>query len=649
MAAEDHSPPYVIAVIGAGLYGLSTLERLVANWPEYAPGLDRTVHIHLIDPCLGSGSHTWSSEEPAELWMNSRAGTMTLFTDDSSSCAGPVRKGPTLHEWAAASGKVLSTDVTLDRLVPLSSPHRWASRSLMGTYMGWFLDHVTQSAPNDVRIHRHRKRAVRVISAPATSQGREAVWLADETVPLICHRVVLAQGRPLVQPSPQQLGLQRVLSSYGGSYTPPGQATRSRTAQVEPGEKVLLRGLGLTFFDYLQLFTTVRGGSFHSAAGGGLTYRPSGAEPRIFAMSRTGVPARPARWWPTTGGLTACPTPRFTSPRLFADLAASHDTAAALREATARMKSELLYFYYSELLVSDPDYARVRDRFHRLYPHHEPGSPAHEEFVTSLFAEEDRLDWEETTDPLRGREFQDLESLQAWMRRYVAQNTNRSLSRKHSCDVALLTGLSYLTMSLAEAFHSRAYAMKPEFYQHIWNWVQAKVGALTGGAPWPRQLELQALSRAGVLTFLGKGSRIADDPVARKVRCESDTVPVSVDIAHVIEARQAPPSVTLTSDELLRDLDRRGEITWIDSVRDPSDAASVPQTIAVTRHGGLISRDNSVSRTRYAVGADTSNPILTPGLPRAGTDSDVFHLTDRVARHILASLAPACPHMSPEE
>lgn len=650
MSVQGHSSPYVVAVVGAGLYGLSMLERLVANIPEYVSDEDREVHIHLIDPRLGRGSRTWSVDQPGELWMNSHAGMMTLFTDDSSSCEGPVRKGPTLQEWAAATGETLSADESLDGLVDAFSPYRWASRSVMGKYMGWFLDHVVQNAPSNVRIHRHRKLAVELSSVSDSLLETESVRLADEPIPLKCHRVVLAQGRPPTEPAAEHRELRRTLSSYGGSHEPPGQASLSKTAHIEPGDSVLLRGLGLTFFDYLQLLTTVRGGAFHRAANGSLTYEPSGDEPRIFAMSRTGVLAHPVRWWPMTGSLTQCPVPRFTSPRIFSELARGRDTAAALAEAIARMTSELLYFYYSDALASDRDRSsHDQDRFQQNYPLLEPGSPAQDELVASLFPEEERLDLDRMMDPLQGRTFSDLESLQSWMRRYIAQVTNRTLTKEHSRDLALRTGLAYITASLQEASRARGFQANPHFYQGIWDWAWARLAILTGGAPWPRQLELQALSRCGVVTFLGKGSGIVEDPEARTVKCRSNTVPVSVDIDHVIEARQSLPSVTRTSDTLLRNLNRRGEISWRGFDRTSSPTASGPERVTVTHYGSLITADNRVSRTRYAVGADTSNPILTPGLPRVGTDSDVFQLTDRVARHLLESLARTHPGPSTGE
>jgi hypothetical protein len=58
---------------------------------------------------------------------------------------------------------------------------------------------------------------------------------------------------------------------------------------ISAGEPVVLRGLGLNFFDYMALFTQGRGGTYEEVDGR-LVYRPSGREPVLYAGSRRGVP-----------------------------------------------------------------------------------------------------------------------------------------------------------------------------------------------------------------------------------------------------------------------------------------------------------------------------------------------------------------------
>jgi len=82
-----------VAIIGAGPYGLSVLERLRANAEILAPG--RRITVHVIDPYLGVGGRVWRNDQHERLWMNTTAGIMSLFPDETVRCRGPVRPGPT--------------------------------------------------------------------------------------------------------------------------------------------------------------------------------------------------------------------------------------------------------------------------------------------------------------------------------------------------------------------------------------------------------------------------------------------------------------------------------------------------------------------------------------------------------------------------
>ena len=93
-------------------------------------------------------------------------------------------------------------------------------------------------------------------------------------------------------------------------------------AAVPAAEPVLVRGLGMGFFDTLTLLTLGRGGRFVPGAGG-LAYEPSGREPVVHVTSRRGVPFRAKSRY---GGLPPKPEHRFLR---------SVDWAARRREARA--------------------------------------------------------------------------------------------------------------------------------------------------------------------------------------------------------------------------------------------------------------------------------------------------------------------------
>lgn len=88
-----------ICVVGAGPRGISVTERLLANARQRGPSAGRLV-VHLVDPMLGAGGRVWSVDQPDVLLMNTIASQITMFTDESVICEGPVVRGPSLYEWA---------------------------------------------------------------------------------------------------------------------------------------------------------------------------------------------------------------------------------------------------------------------------------------------------------------------------------------------------------------------------------------------------------------------------------------------------------------------------------------------------------------------------------------------------------------------
>ena len=131
-----------IAVVGAGPRGTSVLERLCASAPELLPpGVRLTVHV--IDPAPPGAGSVWRAAQSPELLMNTVACQVTLFTDDSVDCSGPVRPGPSLHEWAG--GELGADD--------------YPTRADYGRYLEWVFAKAVREAPPAVHVVTHRARA----------------------------------------------------------------------------------------------------------------------------------------------------------------------------------------------------------------------------------------------------------------------------------------------------------------------------------------------------------------------------------------------------------------------------------------------------------------------------------------------------------
>ncbi|CAM5724684.1 hypothetical protein SGLAM104S_10107 [Streptomyces glaucescens] len=261
-----------VALVGAGPRGTSVLERLCASAPSLLPPGTRLT-VHVVDPAPPGPGRVWRADQSPELLMNTVASQVTLFTDDSVDCSGPIRPGPSLHEWAGGD----------------LGPDDYPARAHYGRYLEWVFAEVVRQAPPGVRVETHPARAVRLTDGP---DGRQELALDDGRELTGLAAVVLAQGHLPATADAEQRRLTSYAAAHGLRHIPPANPADVDLSGLAPGEPVLLRGLGLNFFDHIALLTTGRGGRFLRGGREGreLRYVPSGREPRLYAGSRRGVP-----------------------------------------------------------------------------------------------------------------------------------------------------------------------------------------------------------------------------------------------------------------------------------------------------------------------------------------------------------------------
>src|SRR4051812_48840360 len=150
-----------LVVVGAGPTASSLLERIVANVPELLG--DRHLTVHLVDPYPAGRGRVWRPDLPHLLWMNSMAEDVTIFTHESVRCAGPIRPGPTLLDWARSAPDETLAEVTTPEVaaeVRTIGPTTFPSRLVQSAYLEWFRLDVLASCPPNVEVVTHRHRAV---------------------------------------------------------------------------------------------------------------------------------------------------------------------------------------------------------------------------------------------------------------------------------------------------------------------------------------------------------------------------------------------------------------------------------------------------------------------------------------------------------
>ncbi|MFE7772584.1 FAD/NAD(P)-binding protein [Streptomyces sp. NPDC057445] len=671
---------HAIALVGAGPRGTSVLERLCASVPELVPDIPLTVHV--VDPAPAGPGQVWRTDQPAALLMNTVASQVTLFTDESVDCEGPVRPGPSLYEWAAAQrgeevhgdgargagargggvheagthgggayeagahgdrphepgthepgthgarayengpgpGKAPPPDLEGPRDGTLG-PDDYPTRACYGRYLQWAFRRIVERAPASVRVQVHRARAIRLDDA---EDGLQTVALDDGTVLAGLSAVVLAQGHLPVTPATVPAALGEYAARHGLRHFAPANPADLDLSTISSGEPVLLRGLGLNFFDHMALLTTGRGGAF-VREGERLAYRPSGREPRLYAGSRRGVPYQ-ARG-DNAKGASGRHHPLLLTPdviAVFRKRADAGDPPDFLGEIWPLVAKEVETVHYEALLSPGPGFrTRFLDAAH--------GSPQ-ESAVLDAYgcAEADRWSWERISYPHKGETFDGPDSFRDWLLRHLRRDARHAALGNVAGPVkAALDVLRDVRNELRQIV-DHAGLSGASRRDHLDRWYTPLNAFLSIGPPRRRIEEMAALVEAGVLEVVGPRMTVrAEDG---RFTAESPDVPGSaVSATTLIEARLPEPDLRRSRDELLAQLLRKGECR--------------PHAVGGYETGGLdvterpyrlIDRQGRAHPRRFAIGVPTEGVHwVTAAGARPGVDSVTLSDADAVARAAL--------------
>ncbi|MFH8369316.1 FAD/NAD(P)-binding protein [Streptomyces sp. NPDC018031] len=652
--AASGAPAAVLVVVGAGPRGTGLLERIAANAPLLWPG-DRPLHIHLVDPHPPGPGRVWRHDQSPLLRMNSMAEDVTMFTDETSTIDGPVRPGPSLAQWAAGiSGGPGSAPHSPG--VPASPgrqappppadpevlaelrglrPTDFPTRRAQSAYLEWVFRRVLTELPRTVSVEWHRTTATAVTGPP---DGPQRVRLAGRAAPLTADLVVLAQGHLGASPGGGHARLAEFARRHGRFHLPPEFSSDADLSGLRGGEHVILRGFGLAFVDLVVLLTEGRGGSYHTEADGTLGYRPSGREPVIHVGSRRGVPYHSKTRYRLRGPRP--PLPRYFGPDAVDALLAEGRPLDLRRDLWPLMAKETAFGHYHELFHAHPERTTLAwPEFLARFDAADWRSDAMAALVAAAVPDPaDRLDLEALDRPLAGLAFRSPEAFQEHLRDHIARDVARREDPEYSADLGAFHALLSVYGQLPRAVASGRLTAR-SLAEGIDGWWHGFFSFLASGPPGFRLRQLLALSRAGVVHFLGAGLEVGTDEATGTFTATSPTVPGhTVTATALVEAYLPRPSLDRTEDPLLRRLYRAGGLT----------EEVVADATHVHRSGLLeVAPDDSrvVDPTaggphprRIALGAPTNSRAVA-AFARPRTDAPAFRQNDVVARAVLDVLA----------
>lgn len=628
-----------VVFVGGGPRTAGILERLAANRPEL---FGAPLNIHVVEPHTPGSGRIWRYDQHPGLMLNSAAADVTMFTDDSVQCDGPVADGPALADWAAGILDGTITDVPelpteLRRQLKELSGTTFPTRQLQSAYLEWFFRRAAARLAPDAAVTVHKDTAVGIELTPAPSgvhdDGGYLVRLAGGAT-LAADVVVSALGHTDSLPDADSAAWSDFAARHGGFHAAPSYTTDVDYSPIGPGQDVIVSGMGLAFVDLLVLLMDGRGGRFEETSDGGLAYLPSGAEPRVWAGSRRGVPYHSK----ISSSLRGEPAgaPRFVTEEAVGALLAEHGELDFRTQLWPLIAKDAGYGYYRELFTGYPERTSVGwTEFAARFTAIDWFSPERAALVTETVPDRQlHLDLEQLDRPFAGRQFSGLSDVQAAVASHIEHDLALRTGPDHSETLALFTALLRIYMELGRLVPQERLNARSQ--QTVHGWWHGFFSFVDSGPPPRRLREMLALQRAGVLRFIGPGLAITADEESGLFVATSAQSGVTVTASALIEARLPAPSVARSANPLLRHLHRSG--VGAEQQLLSADGLHSTGRLLVSEHNELLSPVGERHPRLFGIGPGTSG-WGAGAFARPGTNAAPFRENDALARRILTILA----------
>ncbi|MDJ0318012.1 FAD/NAD(P)-binding protein [Arthrobacter antibioticus] len=502
-----------VVIVGAGPRGTSVMERLLAHHGKNTDS--QPLHIHLVDPFPPGAGHVWRTAQSRLYLMNTPSFFPTLITDQGVSA--PPLAGCSFNEWRLAQQSTPWQKLSEDDETELAAlgVKNFPSRALYGRYLSWCFEQLVQAMPDGVTLTVHCAEAKRV--ARDHENGGFAVVLLNGTS-LRADQVVLALGHVESKLNPAQRELRDDARVHGLTYLPPAVPNDVDWAQLPAGETVLVRGMGLNFFDVLGQLTEGRGGTFEPTgrpAGDALHYVASGKEPVIVGASRRGTPYRAKT--ELESHYPASITLRFLGEDAVAAIRALGATAGFDHDIWPLLYRDALWAYYTTLARTSPDAITAQllpeldALLHSGLDDGDPGWPQRlKELLATHVQDEHILDLLALARPLSrhrrrpgaGHRFTSHEQMDAAVLEYLSADAAGS-ARGEDDPVKMAIGALNAGRAIIKSLVADRGITETSWLGELRGWFEGFVEGLASGPPPVRMEQLAALVRAGVVHFAG--------------------------------------------------------------------------------------------------------------------------------------------------
>jgi hypothetical protein len=538
-----------IVLVGAGPRNLTLAERLLSHAQQTTESVD----ITLYDP-FPIGGRVWNPDQDPTFLMNTVTQQLTLFTDPSVPNRAQALYGPNFYEWATTQAADFiqlrdykNEEVFMDELTRIN-PNRFTSRALFGVYGQWFFEHLGAHLPGNVTLSYERKSVLDVVD---NGDKTFTVHFDDDST-VVADRVIMTLGNTDNKLVGDELAFQEYADANENlMYLAPTHPDEAALDEVAARKQVILRGLGLSYFDYMAKLTIGRGGRFARDDKDVLYYLPSGREPQIIAGSRKGLPmhSRGVNQKFKAEGYQ----PLFFTNENLDKLAAQNDGALTYDEFFNLLRKELEYKHYqntvNDLAITWP--FKAHEFMAALAQSDDLNTTARQWGVP----EEYIMDWERILNPVADVPAE--VEYETFMSNYLSWDITDAYKGNNDAPYAGAFDMLRDVRGVIRHYLDMGYLSGDEYAKFLAKFNPFN-SLISVGPPVLRVEQMRALMEAGVLTVAGPGLHVetADGHyVATDDRGEewvADTL---------VEARLFPVSLTNSANPVLINLRERGVLS----------------------------------------------------------------------------------------
>ncbi|WP_324615183.1 FAD/NAD(P)-binding protein [Nesterenkonia sedimenti] len=582
-------------MIGAGPRGTSFLERLLAHVEQQAIRTQSELpplRVLVIDPARHGSGKIWDPEQSPRYLMNTPASFPTAAPAGATQEElTPSSCSTSFLQWAKKQGLAYN-DGDFPR------------RADYGAYLRW----LHQEAVSGLRAN---GVSVEEIPDEVTSISAGKNWyglLMAQGPAREANAVILALGHVPAEPAGPAARLSSQAQKLGLHYQVPAIPTDVDYNRFEAGENVLVRGMGLNFFDLMIEVTAGRGGRFKQHLSGDpghrLDYQPSGQEPILIAGSRRGTPYRA----------------KTVAPGFVPEGVELTQLTDEVIEELIREHQQLDFAAHLWPLIE----ADMQQTYRRI------GGDPQAEFKL-----------EEFTRPFDHQFFGSAQEYQQAMATWLTEDAATAAEGAQNPQKMAVNALHAARLKVKHLVTERRIT-QTSLLRDVEGWFEATVEGLTSGPPLQRIEELAALARAGIVQFLGpspvygvehdEGLFIADSSAVSGARYTA---------RYMIEAMMPPNRITQSSAPLVRSLLEAG--TARPATFRAGGESHVHKGFAVTDspHRLLTSRDSVVegiyvlglqlssAQWGTAIAAEAGGQITTTARSLADADAVVVDILSR--------------------